>query len=83
MLILTKTDRNDRISLRYISHCIRNGGITLGTTVVGLDSRFKLKINGKKKKGGNENNGGADVYKERGGLLLLFNYSTSKSTFLF
>ena len=28
----TETDCNDRISLRYISHCVRNGGNTLWAT---------------------------------------------------
>ena len=28
----TETDSNDRINLRYISHCVRNGGETIWTT---------------------------------------------------
>ena len=38
---LTETDCNNRISLRYISHCVRNGGKTLGVTVDGFNSEFK------------------------------------------
>ena len=36
----TETDCNDQISLRYISHCVRNGGKTLWTT--GGGSRFEV-----------------------------------------
>ena len=39
----TETDCNDQISLRYISHCVRNGGKMLWTTGGGFDSEVVRK----------------------------------------
>ena len=51
MKIQKETDCNDQISLRYISHCVRNGGETLWTTgggprfeVVGKSQLYAIKL---------------------------------------
>ena len=45
ILIWRKTAWNSRMGLRNISYCVRNGGKTLGTTIIGFELVF-IKIRG-------------------------------------